>query len=268
MARCELDVPGRMGALEVLEVESLPAGDGEPWPRWNLTLVGFEPGVSDIADLQVRVVNASDGSTRIERVAAASVEVRLVEAGPGATLRPNTPPLDPGPDWRVVAGWAIAALLLAALALLAARWWRGRGRRRESPEPAFSAERAIAAIREVERSPALTPNAVLDSYHRLSDAVRRYLGLPLEVPVVALTSTEIVRAIDRVAGGRPNADANARHIASRHREVREWLDHVDEVKFGGARPEEATRVNACRRAIALVRDLERELGTGGHADVA
>nr|MCU0256231.1 hypothetical protein [Vicinamibacterales bacterium] len=271
---CELPTPGRLGAFEVLGIdEPAPVAAGAGPREWRLTLVAFDPGTLDVPPIAVRVVRDTDGATSQAATAAARIDVTAVAMADEASLRPDEGPMDPGPDWRVVAGWTLGAALLLAAAALAWRWWRRRPRKQAPPAPPVSAERAIAAIRAIAGSPARSPDEVLERYRALSNALRGYLGLPLEVPAKALTSTELVRAIDGLRG-RPRVDPRAGASGrpprppladdERHHRTRALLEHVDDVKFGGARPPEATRADACRRAIALVEELERgRTGAGG-----
>lgn len=260
-AQCELDTPGRLAAFEVLQVREpgVVAAAGRA-REWHLTLVAFDPGSHDLPPLSVRVVNTADGATRVAATPPARIEVRLAAGEEAAPLRPDAPPMDPGPDWRMVAAWIVGGLVVLAVLALAWRWWRARTGRPAPLAPEVTAARAIAAIRAIAQTPAGGPDEVLVRYRELSHALRGYLGLPLEVPATALTSTELVRAIDGV-----RRRAAAGHARDRHERTRALLVEVDEVKFGGARPDEPTRAGHCRRAIDLIEELERTRPDGGKA---
>ncbi len=270
-SRCEFDTPGRVGGFEVLHVDTPPAGATGSL-EWRLTVVAFEPGAIDVPAMTVRVVRAADGSTSVLESPTARVEVPLVAAADDATLRPDAAPLDPGPDWRMVAAWALGALVMAAVVAGAWRWWRGRARP-AGAAPAVSAATAIAAIRAAATAPAATPADVLARYTAISDALRGYLGLPLDVPAEALTSTELLRAIDGVwrrrLGGGARPGGGGRADSERHEQARALLVDVDVVKFGGARPGDDVRADHGRRAVALIEALERATAPApGGRDVA
>lgn len=263
-ARCAFDPPGRLGPFEVTQV-SEPAQEGGTRAReWHLTLVAFEPGPVDLPGLAIRVVDAA-GSARVVHASPVRLDVVLVAAPTDAALRPDAAPFEPGPDVRVAAGVALGLALTIALGLAAWRAWQRRATRRPPPPPPVSAEAAIAAIRALAAEPARTPDATLVAYRGVSDALRGYLGLPLDVPAIALTSTEILSAIDRVrrrgrerAAGAPDALAAVDPTAvDRHERTRGLLVHVDEVKFGGRRPTDAIRADASQRAVALIEELEQ-----------
>ena len=238
---------------------------------------GLRAGPVDLPELAIRVVDAT-GSARVVRAPPARVDVVLVPAPADAALRPDTAPFDPGPDVRVVAGVALGLVLTIAIGFAAWRAWRRRATRRPPPSPPVSAESAIAVIRALAAEPARTPDATLAAYRGLSDALRGYLGLPLDVPAITLTSTEILSAIDDVRRrGRERAAGSADTLAAVdpiavdwHERTRTLLVHVDEVKFGGARPADPVRADASHRAVALIEELERtRLSTQeGSGDVA
>jgi hypothetical protein len=276
-ARCAFDPPGRLGPFEVTQVSEAPQQGDTRIREWHLTLVAFEPGPVDLPQLAIRVVDAA-GSAQVVHAPPARIDVVLVAAPTDAALRPDAAPFDPGPDVRVVAAVALGLALTIALGFAAWRAWHRRARRRPPPPPPVSAESAIAAIRALAAAPARTPDATLAAYRGLSDALRGYLGLPLDVPAIALTSTEILSAIDDVrrrgrerAAGSPDTSAAVDPAAvDCHERTRTLLVHVDGVKFGGARPADPVRADASQRAVALIEELEQtRLSTQeGSGDVA
>lgn len=274
-SHCTLDPPGRLGEFEVLQVTDAGTIGAGRVQEWRLTLVAFEPGSLDVPALGVRIVRAADGGTTMASTPPASVDLRLAATPDDATLRPDAGPLDPGPDWRVVGAWGLALVAALAIVVLLWRWWRRRPRRIAPPGPAVSAAAAVAAIRELSHAPASTPADVLARYRGISDALRGYLGLPLDVPATALTSTELVDAIDGVRlrrrrrhpgpnGALPPLETEA------HQSTRRLLERVDTVKFGGARPPDAERAGDGERAVELIEELERtrEDATGDAGRVA
>ncbi len=259
-SRCELPIPGRLGPFEVLGVdEPGPVRAGGAPREWRLTLVAFEPGTLDLPPIEVRIVHEADGTTGSAATSVATIEVTPVAMADDAALRPDAPPMDPGPDWRLVAGWTLAALAALALTGLAWRWWQARRRRQVAATPAVTADRAIARIRAIATAPAASPEEILARYTALSDALRGYLGIPLHLPATALTSTELLGAIDALM--RRAARGGAPHAATRDREAARARAHallldIDLVKFGGDRPGDDTRAGHCRRAIALIEEME------------
>lgn len=259
--QCEFTAPGRLGPFEVLAVEQPgPAAPAGRLREWHLTIVAFDPGDVDLPPVELRMVDETDGSARLATTAPARVTVSLVDAADDAALRPDQAPMDPGPDWRVVAAWTAGVLVALAVAGLAWRWWRRRPRR-AAPPPVLTAEAAIGAIRALTEPPATSPAQVLERYASLSRVLRDYLGLPLEVRAEALTSTELAQAIDgarrraRPWGGPPATGGEGRARAAER--TRSLLSHIDTVKYGGLRPEDRARAEDGRLAIALVEEVQQ-----------
>lgn len=242
-SRCTLDTPGRLGAFEVLQVASAPARDGGG-TAWRLTLIAFEPGAVTLPPLVVRVVRDDDGRASMATSPEVGIDVRLPGGDEGDELRGAAGPIDPGPDWRVVAAWGAGAI--AALAVVEVI---RRRRRRTAPAvprtaPAPTLDQVIDRIRALEREPAASPDEVLALYRRLSDELRKYAASALAAPAEALTSQELVRTIEATPRGRAHSDRD-----------RVVLEGIDLVKFGGDRPEPGRRSRSIAGAVELVRSL-------------
>ena len=253
--RCTLEPPGRLGEFEVLQVADAPAHAGAS--AWRLTLIAFAPGAVAVPPVPVRVVRASDGTAALAVTSPATIDVRLPPAREDEALREAAGPIDPGPDWRVVAAWVVAGLAGLGLVWAVRRWTR---RTRQTAAPAavpLTAGQAIERIRALQRAPAASPEEVLALYHRLSDEVRGFASSALAVPAEALTSQELVQQI-RV---RPRGPAQAP-------QGRALLEGIDRVKFGGERPDATRRSGAIAAAVELVRGMgpirghERERDAG------
>jgi hypothetical protein len=243
--RCALDPPGRLGEFEVLQVAEASSGPGTR--SWRLTLVAFAPGATGVPPVAVRVVRDSDGAASIALTAPATIDVRLPPGGEGNDLRKDAAPIDPGPDWRAVAAW-----IAGGLAILAGLWtgWRVLRRRRARPAPAaapLTVEQVVERIRALGRVPVASADDVLGVFRRLSHELRRFAAHTLAAPAEALTTQELVRAIDATARGRTHGSRD-----------RVLLEGIDRVKFGGERPEHAGRSEAIAGAIAMVRSLAHD----------
>jgi hypothetical protein len=246
-SRCTLEPPGRLGDFEVLQVADALAHTGAR--AWRVTLIAFAPGAIAVPPVTIRVVRDSDGSASLAVTSPATIDVRLPPTGVDDALREAAGPIDPGPDWRVVAAWVVAGL--AGLGLVGAvRRLTRRTRPRATPAAAaVTVGQAIERIRALERAPAASPEEVLAVYLRLSDEVRRFASSALAVPAEALTSQELVQAIRAMPRGPVHAPQG-----------RVLLEGIDRVKFGGERPDATGRSGAIAAAVDLVRAVGHDRG--------
>jgi hypothetical protein len=257
-ARCTLEPPGRLGELEVLQVVEAPGGRSRHM-AWRLVAIAFEPGALTVPPVSVRVLRTGDGVASLAVTAPAAIDVPSPPAAPDDELRAAAGPIDPGPDWRV-----IAASVIGGLAVLAAAWVARQSRRRRRPTPmavavAPTLGQVIERIRALERAPAASSDEVLAVYRRLSDELRGFAASALSVPAEALTSRELVRVIRAMPQGAAHAPRG-----------RALLEGIDRVKFGGERPDATGRAGAVAGAIDLVRAMGRPHGQaqGRNAGVA
>jgi hypothetical protein len=212
-----------------------------------------------VPPVSVRVLRTGDGVASLAVTAPAAIDVPSPPAAPDDELRAAAGPIDPGPDWRV-----IAASVIGGLAVLAAAWVARQSRRRRRPTPmavavAPTLGQVIERIRALERAPAASSDEVLAVYRRLSDELRGFAASALSVPAEALTSRELVRVIRAMPQGAAHAPRG-----------RALLEGIDRVKFGGERPDATGRAGAVAGAIDLVRAMGRPHGQaqGRNAGVA
>ena len=239
-SRCTLETPGRLGALEVLQVaDARPSMAGGQ--AWRIVVIAFEPGAVGVPPVSVRMVRERDGRASVASTPPATIDARLPDASPDDQLRDAAGPIDPGLDWRVVAGWAGAAA--ASLAVLEAlRRWRRRTRVGAPPAASKpTLDQVIQKIRAIGRAPASSSDDILAVYRQLSDELRRFAGIALAVPAEAFSSQELLRTIAATPRGATHAPRD-----------RDLLERIDRVKFGGERPDQASRADAISRAVDFV----------------
>ena len=156
-------------------------------------------------------------------------------------------------DWtlaerlRRLLPWLLAALVAAALAWGALRWWKNRegtaGEAASEPEKPREPAHVIAlrALREIQERAVWKQGNPKGHQSAISDAVRTYLEHRFDVPAREQTTGEIARTLRSVS-----LDPDAR------RQFVELLELADLVKFAKYHGEAAEHERAVRRAIELV----------------
>lgn len=224
-------------------VESLPSGLVKE--TWVVTLVGFELGARTVPRLPVTYV--SGAVTRQVETEPVSIEIVSAIGSGKEELRPIAPPVAVlRRDFRLV--W-IGAGTLGGLALAAALAAVLRRRRRRHVDAAVVRPDAARPPEEValEKLVRLMDSEALEAadrrplYFEMTEIVREYLGRRYGFDALELTSSELLEALDRTAGG----------FAARH-DVAAWLEACDLVKYAKVPASRQEAEEALRAAVAIV----------------
>ena len=248
------------GAFEVrrkLSVEDKVQPDGSKLREWQLEVTPWEVGELEIP--QLGVTFTSNG--KAGQVATNAVPVRVVallgDVDDPTQLRPLEPPRTlVSPDWTLLyAGAAAAGAIVLVLAYLR---FRRRRRTRTYALVAGSgiiprhmdmtSERALEQLLAIERSGDLDRDEDRRrGYVAMFEVVREYLGARYRVASLDLTTSELVRRLERVAGSGELAL------------VESWLERCDLVRYGGVRPAHAearTALGDARGVILATTDID------------
>ena len=233
--------------FEVLEARITPAeatGEGVSSTA-VFTLAAFELGEFEIPTLAVEVVGG-DGVLESLNSDPFGVEVVSVGADETGDIRDIRGPLGiPIGTMRLVLG-ALFLLLVAALLYVVARrlWSRKAEPARTTPGPPMrpAHELALEALDALERSSLLERGQVKEYHIEASDILRTYVERRLRVTALEMTTHEVLAALQQVG-----ADESFR------RDLREFLEMCDRVKFAKVRPD----ADACRRLLEAGRELVR-----------
>ena len=237
------DIKATLGSWDVRRVESLPTAQASPNRLVErLTLATFESGEQRIPPLEFMLRDAEGRETPLSSPEM-MVQVRSL-LGPDADptrIRDAKGAVDMPlePVWFRYAGLAV---LTAALAMLAWRWWSGRSRAPELAELPHA-----RAMRELEQLSALQlpqKGLVLDFYVRLSDTVRRYVEGRFAIRAPEQTTKEFLQAARHHPAMRED---HQRMLAA-------FLRAADMVKFAAQRPGPAE----CERGLEAARGFVRE----------
>lgn len=226
------------GDAEVLRagpVETSTAGGRRVYVQ-DLVLTAFSTGEVVLPQVSVLVPLAT-GIVEVQSRAGAGFAVRSVlppETGEAEKIRPR----DPAPLRRLESGWPSYAVngVLALLCLLTAG--RLARRLRKAPATGAGGRRLLSPLEELLRILGeVNPAAIEPAHTAMSLALRRFLGLRLEVNALESTTSEIERRLRAAAV--PFEEA---------RRVVTLLRQCDRVKF--ARQDVGAAVTAERLAEA------------------
>ncbi len=242
------DVPAQWGEFEVREATPLPAvvePDGTVTSAIEIRATLFEPGIHTTPALSV-AVRRPDGSIINRPARPIEVEVESVLSEGGNELRDIKPQADvPFPvTWPWMAGGVAA---VAALALLAAWFWRRRMTARDpmvSQEPLTPLAAALAELERLEKLDLPGEGRYNEHYTMLADCLREYLFGQFRIPAPELTTEQTVSVLSR----RPVSSANVEDFG-------EALGEADLVKFARLAPEAGDARNAVSTARRVVTEL-------------
>jgi hypothetical protein len=165
---------------------------------------------------------------------------------PNAKPKPNPKPLRQREFWlamRNATYGGIAALLMAGMGYLVARWWRRRPRPLTPPPPKRPPwEVALEAFFDIRQARLIEQGRLADHFDRVSGALRQYLGDRFGFDALESTTQEIVGHLQQT----PEAAAFAS-------EVEMSLLDVDLVKFAKMAPTEAQCHSLLEQSEQLVR---------------
>jgi hypothetical protein len=222
--RVEPLLPDALGGLEVLESGHLAAPDGTL--RWRLRLVAFDPGRRIVPPLVFRCWRGA--ATEDLSTARTDVEILDLTLAPGAELRSSRPPV----ALPLTSGERLAALAAAGALLLGLRRLRRRVR---GPSPLEGVpvppprERALSALRALEREIPVPPPSTGEFYGRLVEVMRGFLTAAEGVAAFHMTSRQIL-------------ESTGSRAPSARRALGEVLSAADEVRFGGGLPEGTAQI--------------------------
>jgi len=246
-ARVEWPASLDLAPFEVLETRVLPeevTGEGVSSTA-VFTLAAFELGDLEIPPLTVDVVG---GDGEVESLTSDPFGVQVVSVGADETgdIRDIRGPLViPLGVMRLVLG-ALFLLVVAALLYAVARrlWSRGDQPARPTPGPRMrpAHELAFEALDALERSSLLERGQVKEYHIEASDILRTYVERHFRVTAMEMTTHEVLAALQEAG-----VDELFR------RDLREFLEMCDRVKFAKVRPD----TDACARLMEAGRGIVR-----------
>jgi hypothetical protein len=148
-------------------------------------------------------------------------------------------------DLRALRAALLGALALVLFAVLGALVWRRRQTRKAKIDPETLKaphERALLELGRLEKKPLLEEGLKKDYYGGLTQVLKTYLGRQFGFAAADLTTAEILQ---EVKGG--PMDEIAR------RELKEFLDDADLVKFAGFSPSPEQTERSTERVREIVR---------------
>ncbi|HEU0034949.1 MAG TPA: hypothetical protein VFQ53_30195 [Kofleriaceae bacterium] len=212
--------------------EDRPAGDGRKTREWQIEVIAWELGDLSLAPIAVTYTaygKADQTETNVVRLRVEGVLGDVVD-DPKA-LRGNAPPtvlLARDWFWLYV---AIGSVVFLAAAISIFVLVRNRRRRRVvlvggsyvAPKKFDTAsERALARLLKIEQSGVLErDDDRKQGYADMVEVIREYLGTRYRVATFDLTSSELLRRLDKQAP--PDELAM----------IERWLERCDIVKYGG-----------------------------------
>lgn len=249
--------------------EDRPSGDGRTTREWQIDVMPWELGDLQIAPIAVTFTVFG----RAGQVQTNAVPMRIAgELGdivddPDAMRGLASPAALATRDWFWI--WCATAAGLVVGSVIA--WlWLGRRRGRRAMRLVGGAiarprridltgERALERLLAIEQACVLERDADRKAgYADMVDVIREYLGARYRIAIHDLTSSELVRRLDRIA---PHDEVGR---------VAAWLDGCDLVKYGGRRatPAEAGQVLEAARALIVTTPQPRAVGTPAAMEAA
>lgn len=255
---------GGLGALPLIEIDEQStwtllgrstqpgtSSGGLESREYHYTIAPFETG--QIALPQVAITyTPADGSTSntvLSEPLVVSIDSVVAGSSAGTNLRDVKRPVTLPLPAAVV--WSGFVLLLVVLALAGWLIWRRYSARLKSMFGGVLSpdERALKALDQLEHERLVEQKKLKEYYTRLADTVREYLAEAYGLHAVDLTSNELLRALDDLAGDQPALHSQEYRIAMAR--LTDLLDEADLVKFARLMPDAAH----CRRALQHGREV-------------
>ncbi|MCX7719368.1 MAG: hypothetical protein N2111_13340 [Candidatus Sumerlaeaceae bacterium] len=229
--------------IEEREPKTALSNDGRPvWQR-DYVVAAFRTGRLQPPPLQVEI----DGHRRTIEVSPVTIHSVLSADETSTEPRDIKPPMAlPVPPWLFVAAGAVGMLLFVAA--IGALWLLLRRRMSARTSAAVPPDDwALGELNRLEQDRLIEKKRINEFYTRLSAILRTYLGRVLEMPVLDMTTSELLCLLPET----PLSD-EARRLTG------EILDESDLVKFAKWIPEAGTclkTLERTRRLIAITRPL-------------
>jgi hypothetical protein len=245
------------GAFEVRRrvSEDHARADGRHVREWQLDVYAWELGELQVPPVAVTFTVGGKAAQVATNTVPLRVTGVLGEVDDPKLMRESAPPVGlRSRDWFWI--WVSAGAGAAITTLLLAIWLRRRRRRRvvrlvasstaipvvHAPRIDMTSERALERLLAIERSGVLDRDDDRKTgYAEMVDVIRDYLGARYRVATLDLTTSELMRALAKIA---PD-DERAR--------IEAWLERCDIVKYGGFRAtgEDAAGVLSGARALVI-----------------
>jgi len=246
--------PIELGAgLEVTRKlsEDRPAGDGRKTREWQLEVIAWELG--DLVMPGVAVTYTAFG--RADQVLTNRVNLRIEGVLGDVVDDPKTMRGDAAPNELYARDWfwlyvGLAGILCFGSIITVYVLWRNSRRKRMvlvGGVVAVPRKFDTASSRALERLLAIEASGVLDrdddrkqGYADMVEVIREYLGSRYRVATFDLTSSELLKRLDKVAPVEERAM------------IESWLEACDIVKYGGLKATTAVAKVTLDDARALV----------------
>jgi hypothetical protein len=250
------------GAFEVKRrvSEDKLRADGKHIREWQLDVYAWDVGELHVPPVAVTFTVGGKAA----QVATNAVPLRVTGTlgdlvDDPKLVRPDAPPVQLiSRDWFWI--WIASGAAALVVAVAGTLWLKRRRRRRVvrlvagafvemSPRRIdMTSERALERLLQIERAGVLDKDADRKSgYLQMVDVIRDYLGARYRVATLDLTTSELVRALGKVAPEHERLLVEA------------WLERCDLVKYGGFRAttEDAHAVLTDARELVIATTAER-----------
>jgi hypothetical protein len=235
--------------LHARRVRVEPARDQRQRFVFELDLLALDAGEHELGPIELRVVT-SEGVIGSTHTPARTLRVASRIANePNAELKPATDTVTVMQDdytLLYVLGALAAAALIVLLTLRTARWWRNRTRQPAPPPPPRPPlEIALEKLDTLlgRKTEMLAEGRGAEIVDGVSDVVREYLGAIFGFDGLETTTDEMIDAL-------VHAGAKGELV----RDVGQYLNRCDLVKFAKVVPDEAEIDTAFTRADQLIRE--------------
>ncbi len=207
-------------------------------------LESFVTGSYVVPSLSVLFRTQGRGEFQEVKTGQIFIEVRSVQSvqpGTSDDIRDIKPPVRLPWTPAALAGWLLAAALLAAYAI-----WRRRRRRVGIPEADVSRaphETALEELESIQRLNLPGQGRVKEYFFRVSNTLRRYIENRFRMPVTEKTTEEFIGDL-----------ARSDRLASAQKElIRAYLTDCDRVKFARYEPTAEQTESVYRTAVDFIR---------------